>query len=172
VRLDQAPASAAAHLPALSPGVPRFVSGPLVRRSFFVCGTSTLARDFALLFGGHRRESSPFFSLSSIHRKASVPLRVLPTPNLELRTDPFVRFGREVLSVSFSPFASVANENLFKFKAARVGPDPRQTPAISKSVPRPRSRYCSKCLLWSYLRMVTRECVFAYCSGLLQKGLR
>src|SRR5436190_13086229 len=68
---DQTPASATADLPAFTAGRARFVGGPFVRRALFVSSPPALAGDFALLFGGHRCESSTFLAFSSIHRSAS-----------------------------------------------------------------------------------------------------
>src|SRR6185436_14898714 len=62
-----------------------FISRPLVRRAFFVSRAATLAGNLALLFGGHGRESAPFFTFCS-HRC----LRLVADTSLshELRRDP------------------------------------------------------------------------------------
>ena len=71
-RDDQAPASAATHLTAFAAGGTRFVGGPFVSSAFLVRSAPAFAGDLTLFLRGHRRKSSPFFSLSGIHNCASV----------------------------------------------------------------------------------------------------
>jgi hypothetical protein len=57
-------------LPAFSAGVARLVGGPFVRRPLFMRRATAFAGDLALLFRGHRRETSSFFPFSCIHYSA------------------------------------------------------------------------------------------------------
>jgi hypothetical protein len=42
----------------------RFFRRPLVRRALLMCGTSTFARNFTLLLGGHRGKPATFLALT------------------------------------------------------------------------------------------------------------
>src|SRR5262245_2402509 len=65
--LDQAPAAAAADLTTLAPRRARFLGRPLVGRPFLVGGATALARNFALLLGGHRREPAALLAFTVHH---------------------------------------------------------------------------------------------------------
>jgi hypothetical protein len=82
---DKPASSATADLATLPPRVSGFISRPLVCRPLFVSRAATLAGNLALLFGGHGRESAPFFTFCS-HRC----LRLVADTSLshELRRDP------------------------------------------------------------------------------------
>src|SRR5207245_2685488 len=81
---DEATPSATADLAPLAACVAGFVCGPLVGRALLVRRPPALARDLALLFGGHRREPSSLFAFCCNHRSA---LRLFTDTAVKPRTD-------------------------------------------------------------------------------------
>jgi hypothetical protein len=59
-------------LTAFATGRARFVGRPLVRRTFFMRRSPTLAGDLTLFFWGHRGEPSAFFAIG-IHVHSCTP---------------------------------------------------------------------------------------------------
>src|SRR5437899_4907384 len=130
-RSDEPTPAAAAHLSAFAASRARLVRGPFMGRPLLMSRAAALARDLALLLGGHRRKSSPLFTFSSSHGSASV-LLVVDVPPHDVGTLA-VRLRGWILHRQRTRLVSRRLGRLIVFLVARILAVPGHgTPAIIK----------------------------------------